>query len=255
MFSLFTSKISGVLSLALQGISKAAGLVLDTLIDVAGTVLDTVSAVTAPLTDTLTNLPLVGETISKVFDAKDNLVNGLSEGLQATADQLSSGDLLGGVSTLLDGTTSLVGQAVTETAGLAEHVVGLTSPVTDLLGDVPVLGGLLDVAGETAGNLIGLVGETGEYVSSINPVDLVGSLLADPLGTAGGALQDVSGTVDALLDDLAPLTDTVSGLPVVGDIVAVAGDLTAGLNQGIYDFGAALKSNTLDLLDTPVAYV
>lgn len=40
MLNLFTGKISGVLSLTLQGISKAIGLVLNTVLDTVDSVLE-----------------------------------------------------------------------------------------------------------------------------------------------------------------------------------------------------------------------
>ncbi|WP_180178289.1 hypothetical protein [Acinetobacter sp. YH01005] len=254
MLNLFTGKISGVLSLTLQGISKAVGLVLNTVLDTVDSVLETVSSLTAPLTDALTELPLIGGTIEKVLAVENQLVGTLGDGLHAVADQLATGDLLCGVQTALNGVTGVVGQTVTEVAGLVDHIGGVAAPITDVLSDLPLLGGLLDAVGETTGNLTGLLAETGDYVASIDPTELLTSVLNDPLASVGGVVQDVSGTLDALLDDIAPITSIATELPVVGDLVQVVGESTTALNQGLYDVGSLLQSVNIDLLQT-TAYV
>lgn len=250
MLNLFTGKISGVLSLALQGISKAVSLVLNTVLDTVDTVLDTVSHLTAPITEALIELPIIGSSIEKVLTIENNLVSTLGDGLHAVADQLATGDLIGGVQTTLNGVTDLVGQTVTEVAGLVDHIAGVAAPITDSLADVPVLGGILNAVGETTENLTGLLAETGNYVASIDPTELLTGLLSDPLGSVGGVVHDVSGTVDALLDDLAPITSVASELPVVGDIVNVVGETSTALNHALYDVGSLLQSLNTDLLQT-----
>ena len=90
MLNLFTGKISGVLSLTLQGISQAVGLVLNTVLDTVDSVLETVSSLTAPLTDALTEFPLIGGDIEKVLAVENQLVGTLlqsvnSDLLQTTA--------------------------------------------------------------------------------------------------------------------------------------------------------------------------
>lgn len=60
MFGLFTGKISGVLSLVFQGISKAVGLIIETVSNVIDTVVETVSTLATPITEQLTQLPVVG---------------------------------------------------------------------------------------------------------------------------------------------------------------------------------------------------
>lgn len=254
MLNLFTGKISGVLSLTLQGISKAVGLVLNTVLDTVDSVLETVSSLTAPLTDALTELPLIGGTIEKVLTVENQLVGTLGEGLHAVADQLATGDLLGGVQTTLNGVTGVVGQTVTEVAGLVDHLSGVATPITDALSDLPLLGDLLDAVGETTGNLTDLLAETGDYVTSIDPTELLTSVLNDPLASVGGVVQDVSGTLDALLDDIAPITSIATELPVVGDLVQVVGESTTALNQGLYDVGSLFQYVNSDLLQT-TAYV
>ncbi len=93
MLNLFTGKISGVLSLALQGISKAVSLFLNTVLDTVDTVLDTVSHLTAPITEALIELPIIGSSIEKVLTSENNLVSTLGDGLHAVADQLATGEL------------------------------------------------------------------------------------------------------------------------------------------------------------------
>ena len=140
-------------------------------------------------------------------------------------------------------------------AGLADTALDLAAPLLDPLANVPVLGGLLDAVTDTAGNLVGFVGETADTVSNLDPLELIGNVLDNPLGAVGSTVQDVSGTVDALLEDLAPITNAVESLPLVGGVAAVAGDAAAALNQGLYDAGTVLQSINLDLLNVQTAYV
>ncbi len=247
MFSLFTGKISGVLSLAFQGISKAVGLVVETVSNVIDGVVETLGAITNPITEQLTQLPVVGDTVDAVLDLKSNILNNLGNGLDAIASDLSQGDLLGGVTTALNGVTSTVGQTMTDTADVLQQVSGLASPITGLISDLPGLEGILNAANQTTSNLIGFVAETGQYVGSINPTELVSGLLSDPTASLGGVVQDASGTLENLLNDLVPVTDVVSELPVLGDVVSQVGQTVQGINQGIYDLGTQISQ--IDLLN------
>ena len=105
----------------------------------------------------------------------------------------------------------------------------------------------MDAVGETTGNLTGLLAETGGYVASIDPTELLTAVLNAPLTSVGGVVQDVSGTLDALLDDIAPITSIATELPVVGESTTV-------LNHGLYDVGSLLQSVNSDLLQT-TAYI
>lgn len=247
MFSLFTGKISGVLSLAFQGISKAVGLMIETVSNVIDSVVDTVGLITNPIAEQLTHLPVVGGTVEAVLDIQSNVMGNLSDGLGAIAHDLSQGDLVGGVTTTLNGLTSTLGQAITDTAGIVEQVTGLTSPITDLISDLPGLGGILNAANQITSNLIGFVEETGQYVGSIHPTELVSGLLSDPTGSVGSVVQDVSTTLENLLDDLAPVTDLASEVPVLGDVVNHVGQTAHSMNQGIYDLGTQISQ--IDLLN------
>ncbi|WP_257224198.1 MULTISPECIES: hypothetical protein [unclassified Acinetobacter] len=66
----------------------------------------------------------MGGTIEKVLAVENQLIGTLGDGLHAVADQLATGDLLGGVQTALNGITGVVGQTVTEVAGLVDHLSG-----------------------------------------------------------------------------------------------------------------------------------
>lgn len=247
MLSLFSGKISSVFTLAFQGIAKVVGFVLETLTSVVDTVVETVNTLTAPLTETLTKLPLVGDTIHSILDLESNLVGNLSEGLHAVASDFSEGDLLGGLNTALNGVTATVGETLGDTSDLLGNVVGLTAPVSGLLGSIPGLEGIIDAAGETTNNLLGFVEETGEYVAGIQPLALVNGLLSDPTASIGGVLQDTSVTLDNLLNDLVPMTDVVTALPVVGEVVHVTGSVLGSVTDGLYDVGTLLGQ--VDLLD------
>ncbi len=193
--------------------------------------------------------------IEKVLAVENQLVGTFGDGLHAVADQLAITATSGGVQTALNGVTGVVGQTVTEVAGLVDHISGgVAAPITDALSDLPLLGGLLNAVGETTGNLTRLLAERATTVASIDPTELLTSVLNDPLASVGGVAQDVSGTLDALLDDIAPITSIATELPVVGDLVQVVGESTTALNQGLYDVGTLLQSVNSDLLQT-TAYV
>ncbi len=250
MFGLFTGKISGVLSLVFQGISKAVGSIIETVSNVIDTVVETVGTLTNPITEQLTQLPVVGDTVDT------NVLGTLTDGLDAIANNLSQGDLLGGVNTALSGLTSTVGKTITDTAGVVEQVANLTSPVTGLISGLSGLGDVLGAANQTTSNLIGFVEETGQYVGSINPTELVSSLLSDPTGSIGGVVQDVSTTLENLLNDLVPVTDLVSELPVIGDVLSQVGQTAHNINQGIYDLGTQISQiNLLNPLNQSQSYV
>ncbi len=257
MASLLSSKLNGVFTLAVQGISKVVGFLTKAVITLVDEVVEVVSTLTAPLTDALTQLPVIGNTVETVLDSTTGLLGGISSGVHAVADKLLEGDLLGGVDTLLNGTTDLVGQSLGGVSDILDSVLETTAPLTAPLLSLPVVGDVVAAVGQTASNLSGLVAETGDYVAGIQPLDLVSNLLNNPVATVGGVVQDVSGTVDALLDDLAPITDTVTSLPVVGDVVATAGSTIGAVNAGLYDLGTQLsKVSPLDLeLSLPQQYV
>lgn len=248
-------KFNGVFTLAVQGISKAVGFLTKAVITLVDEVVETVNTLTAPLTDALTQLPVVGDTLKTVLDTNTGLLADVSQGVHAVSDQLLQGDLSGGIDTLLNGTTDLVGQTLDGVSDILDSVLDTTAPLTAPLISLPVIGDVVTTVGETASNLSGLVAETGDYVAGIQPLDLVNDTLNNPVASVGGALQDISGTVDALLDDLAPITDTAADLPAIGSIVKTVGATAGALNAGLYDLGAQLgKVSPLDL-ELQSAYV
>lgn len=256
MFSLFTGKISGVLSLAFQGISKALGFIVDTASQVIDTVVETVDTLVSPVTDTLSQLPLLGSSLEGVLELKSNLLGNLSNGLDAVAEEFNRGDLLGGVNTALNGVTSTLGQTLTDTSQVIEDAVALTSPITGLIANVPGLDGILNAASQTTSNLLGFVEETGAYVANINPTDLIAELLTDPTATIGGVVQDGSVTLENLLNDLAPVTNTIDALPLLGQIVDVTGQVSSTVTQGVYDLGTQITQiDLLDPLNTNQPYI
>ncbi len=248
MFSLFSGKISGVFTLIAQGISKVVGLITKAVITVVDEVVETLSELTAPLTEKLTALPVLGDTVSTVLDVTTGLLGDVSQGVHAISDKLIAGDLIGGVDTALNGTTDLVGSTLNGVSDILDSVLTTTAPLTTPLTQLPVLGDVIGAVGQTASNLSGLVAETGDYVAGIQPLDLVGDLLNNPVASVGGVVQDVSGTLDALLDDLAPITDTAAALPLVGGVVSTVGSTLGAVNDGLYDLGSQLTQvKPLDL--------
>ena len=257
MSTLFTNgKISSVFTLAFQGITKVVGLLTKAVITVIDQVVEIVTDITSPLTEALTQLPVIGETIETVLNVGTGLISGVSQGVHAISDDFLAGDLLGGVSTALNGTTSLLGQSLNGVSDIVDNVLDTTAPLTGLLTNIPVLGDVVGAVGETVGNLSGFVAETGDYVADIEPLDLVTGLLNNPVASVGGVIQDVSGTLDSLLDDLAPITTTVTTLPVVGEIVGGVGSATSLLNDGLYTLGTQLTQfKPLDLeFGTPLQF-
>lgn len=248
-------KFNGVFTLAVQGISKAVGFLTKAVITLVDEVVETVSTLTAPLTNALTQLPVVGDTLKTVLDTSTGLLADVSQGVHAVSDQLLQGDLAGGIDTLLNGTTDLVGQTLDGVSDILDSVLDTTAPLTAPLLSLPVIGDVVASVGQTTSNLSGLISETGDYVAGIQPLDLVNDVLSNPVASVGGVLQDVSGTVDALLDDLAPITDTAADLPVIGSIVTTVGATAGAVNDGLYDLGTQLgKVGPLDL-ELQLAYV
>lgn len=258
MFKLFSGKISGVLTLGLQGLTKAVGHILDAVVHTADALIDTLGVVLSPLTSALSHVPVLGTTVNKVLDTTTNLLDSVTGELHQTAHTLKTGNLEGGVIDLLDGVTSIAGNAVTGVAGLADHVVGLTDPLTEVLGQVPVLDGAVSAVGGTVDNLLGFVGETGQYVADINPTDLLNDLASNPTGTLGGVVQDLAGSGANLVADLNPLVDLASQIPVLGSVVGAVSEtgtnLTGLLGEtGQYIGGIDAGQFVGSLLTNPIA--
>lgn len=256
MFSLLSEKISGVLSLALQGITTALGVLTKTVITVVDEVVSTVSDLTAPLSAQLGALPVVGDLLSTVLNVSTGLVSGVSAGVHAISDQWIAGDLACGVNTALNGTTDLLGQGLGGVSDILDSVLAATAPLTAPLANLPILGDVVTAIGQTGSNLSGLVDETGQYVAAINPLELINNTLENPVASVGGVIQDVSGTLDALLNDLVPVTDVATSLPVAGAVVGLVGETVSTVNQGLYELGAQLgQVNSLDHLSQTYSYV
>src|SRR5690606_40656928 len=130
MFSLLSEKISGVLSLALQGITTALGVLAKTVITVVDEVVSTVSDLTAPLSAQLGALPVVGDLLSTVLNVSTGLVSGVSAGVHAISDQWIAGDLACGVNTALNGTTDLLGQGLGGVCVILDSVIVVRAPLT-----------------------------------------------------------------------------------------------------------------------------
>ncbi|MEY1660764.1 hypothetical protein [Isoalcanivorax beigongshangi] len=146
--------------------------------------LGAVAGLLTPLTALIGEVPVLGE-----------VVNGLLGGV------LPGGDNGGGMPSLpgLDGLCD-----PTDPLSCLSALTGLLEPVTGLIGQVPVLG------------------------------DIVNGLLNGTLpgGNNGGDLQGLDG-LGTLLGLLAPLTDLIGQVPVLGDIVnGLLGGLLPGGNGG-----------------------
>ena len=240
MFNLFTGKISGVLTLALQGISKLAGEVLNLTLSIVDTVVETVNDLTAPLTKTLVNLPVIGETLTNVFDVKNNLVNTLGENLHTVADQLSEGNLTKAIETGVNGLTQLTGQIVGDVANLLDYKIDL--PLVESL----PLSNILDAVNETNDNIVDSVKNIGSYISDIHPTELLTNAITDPSNTLINVIKDVSTTVDDLLDNFAPITNALH---------ESFEKIDAKITQNIYDISNYTPPIQQDLVSLQTEYI
>ena len=245
MFKLFTDKISSVFTTAFQGLTKLVGSIVDTVITTVDFVVDSLSEALSPVTETLTKLPVLGETIESTLTLVDHLVTNTSETVHTIADELQEGHLLAATQAIFRGTidnaTDIVGQVLVDASGTVQDIANLTSPLTHSpLGELPIIGEVLNAIGETANNLTGLIAETGVYTSDTALSQLGADLILDPIGTVGGVLQDVSGIIDNLVSDIAPITDLTNNIPVAGTVVDTVEDISKLLTDGLYTSGALL---------------
>ncbi|MCG2921872.1 hypothetical protein KZ305_27690, partial [Escherichia coli] len=80
-----------------------------------------------------------------------------------------------------------------------------TDVVTNYVTQVPVLGGVIAGVLDSVDNVVDTVGDVGQYVADVDPVQLVSDLLNAPAETLGTVVVDVAGVVADLADDLNPL--------------------------------------------------
>lgn len=163
-------------------------------------------------------------------------------GSDLTAGVLPSGGVVGGL--LGGGDTGALGHALPDgqaplaavgdaVSGLLGAVAGTSpspagdsvntvlAPVTDSLGNVPVIG---DVLGGVTGST-----STGLPVSG-DPVSTINNVLA-PVTGSSGALAPVTDALSPVTGALSPVTDAVSSVPVVGDAVGGLLNGTLGITQ------------------------
>lgn len=223
MFKLFTGKVSSVFTTLFQGISKVVGSIVETIATTVDVVSEIVTTISAPIVEKLTALPLVGDLITTTNNFVGDATSTISDSLHGTADQFINNNIAGGVQTLLDGATTLVGDTLDHVTDLVDGATQALSPITTPLTNAPVLGPILGNVLETADNLVGFVDETASYVSGIDATNLL-SNLTNPIATVGGIVSDVSGSLDDLLDDLAPAVGIVEQVPVLGHVVEHVAD-------------------------------
>ena len=221
--SLFTGKISSVFTTLFQGISKVVGTIIETVATTVDFVSEIVTTISTPIIAKLTTLPLLGDIIESTNSFVEDAVSTISDSLHGTADQFINNNLAGGVQTLLDGATNLVGDTLNHVTDLANGATQALSPITTSLTQLPVLGPILGNVLETTDNILGFVDETADYVSSIDATHLLSNVLSNPITTVGGVVTDVSGSLDSLLDDFAPAVGIVEQLPVLGHVVEHVG--------------------------------
>lgn len=183
--------------------------------------LEELSGLLAPLADLTGDIPVLGD-----------VINGLL------------GDLLNGDATPGEGVPGLDGLCdPADPLSCLATLTDLLAPLTGLLAEVPVLGDVVNgiLAGELPGD--GLPGGSlpglGELSSLLAPLaglvseipvlgDVLNQLLAPLLGGDTGGVPDLGGQCDpadplsclaALTDLLAPLSDAVAQVPVLGEVV------------------------------------
>lgn len=236
--------LNGVFTAISQGFSKFLGKIVEVVAKVVDGIVEAVGQVLDPVLDGLAKVPIIGDTIATVDHLVGNLTTNLSDTLHSTADALSTGSVVNGVDTLLNGVTDTVGAVVNDVADTVDTLAtDVIDPVLHKLQDAPVLGPILEGVEETLDKVVGDVDGLGNYVADIEPLELVKDVLTNPLDTVGGVLKDVADIVDGVLESAAPTLDVQ--VPVVnelGDVVQQVGAGAVGLVNGL---GQAL--NTLDL--------
>ena len=216
MFSLFTSKINGALTLAQQHLSQGLGKTFEAAASALDATHRGLTSLSKPLVDHLTDLPVVGNIVESVKDFKDNQVGNAIESLHSISDAYESTNLAGGTAVLLKEKTTFLGNTINELVDLTQDKIDALAPVTDKLSTLPIIGQLIDVAEQTNENLLGFATDKADEILDFDPVTWIGATLNNPIASLGDTLISKAEDLDALLDDLSPVSDLVAQIPVVG---------------------------------------
>lgn len=121
--------------------------------------------------------------------------------------------------------------------------------VTNYVTQVPVLGGVIAGVLDSVDNVVDTVGDVGQYVADVDPVQLVSDLLNAPAETLGTVVVDVAGVVADLADDLNPLVASTASTPVLGAVVETVTDAVDLVSGTVASVGTGLQGfNALDEL-------
>ncbi|MGW1678575.1 IniB N-terminal domain-containing protein [Saccharopolyspora sp. NPDC002376] len=177
------------------------------------------------VTEIVANAPVVGDVVGQVGEIATNAPV-VGDVVTNVGDTVTNAPVVGDIAN-----TALTGD-ITDVTGV---VGGVAGNVTSIAGDVPVVGDAVGVVGGVASNVpvvgdaVGAVAGSGDVsalpiddATSVLPVDDVTSALPLDDVTSVLPVDDVTSAVPAA--PLETVTDTVSSLPVAGDLVGGVAD-------------------------------
>lgn len=172
--------------------------------------------------------------------------------------KLFTGKLSSIFTTVYQGLSQAVGDTLTYVAGIVDIATStieeITSPITDELAQLPIIGSSLESTLDTVNNAISDATDTiqnvGSNLSEGNLPGAVDYLLDQATGLVGGSLNDVSEIIGEIGDIVDPITgQPLADLPILGNILTATGttvDNASGLVNEIGDYIDAI--DPVDLL-------
>lgn len=147
---------------------------------------------------------------------------------------------------------------------IVEVVSTISAPIVDKLVGLPVIGNTIASVTDTANNLLDNLSQTvhgtADHLLNGQLETGVTHLLGQVTPTLGGVVQDASHVVDNLLDVIAPVTQQLSQVPVLGNLIQAADQSLNNLTGLVDETGAYVAGvNPVDLLSStlqnPIASV
>lgn len=224
--------------------------VVDDVLDGVGDTTGDIINVANETVDTVLN-DVVDSTIDHLLDTINNILVDVP-----LVNALPTGEILEGVSELVDNVTEVTTTIVSDVTNIADTLV---TNITDNTGDIVTTVGdtvdtlLNETVDDTAEAVFDTVGDIlkgdileGNVVENI--VDNFGDIVPDAINTLGNATGDIVGDVASVVDGVAEVV-TEDVVDVVEDLVGGVGDVTETLTD-ILDLGhnGGEGSNDFDLL-------
>lgn len=262
MFSLFSGKLSSVLTTAFQGLTSAVGKIVDAVVTAAETITDVVvETVVTPTVEALHHVPVLGDVVGSVTGLVGSTTDNLFGTLHNTANNIESGNLATTLGGLATDTSNLLGSLAVDTASTLDHV---STTLINAAQDFPIIGEVVETAStlvsSAANNLVGTVHHLSENLQSGDVVGAVKDLLSDATFVAGNLVTDTTFVVDELLDSTSLITNTLAQVPVLGGVLngVVASvdnvvDTVGGVGQYVADVNPV--DLVSDLLHAPAQTV